>query len=461
MLSAGFSTDMFPRDLIIIFVTLYNIRICDGAKTCGGCHTGWNYFANNNTNVCWKSFKHRKTFTEAVHECINHRAFLPMPEEGVENDDLLQILNQEDSSYPTWLGFSDNETEGNWTYVAGDKLGQQMEWNNWYIPDQDSSCERPLDIQFLLDGSSSMGSEGWKAQIEFIGKFATRYKIGLNHVQIGVTQFSATASTSSPRGFPLNQHTDMNSFVQNVKRLSWFKSSTLTHLGLIEIMDNAFTDEYGGRPEAPNVLVVITDGESAAEKQLQYEAARLHRMSKDGPIRVFAIGSRPDAKLKTLRTIASSNENVFQVGSPAELLDQATIIQTWLCSEPDFDLVKNCAIMDERGKWADGDCDIMSGFICMYSQNNSAEASSRHFSTVCDDDKDNILAVTAVIISPIVVVVACGICILFFVFCRRRRKDERDDTGNYAADDAEQVKEKGEPVSWIGYINDTGIKEVG
>ena len=71
------------------------------------------------------------------------------------------------------------------------------------------------------------------------------------------------------------------------------------------------------------------------------------------------------------------------------------------------------------------------------------------------------IAVTAVIISPIVIVVACGICILFFVFCRRRRKDERDDTGNYAADDAEQVKEKGEPVSWIGYINDTGIKEVG
>ena len=67
----------------------------------------------------------------------------------------------------------------------------------------------------------------------------------------------------------------------------------------------------GDRPNAPNILVVITDGQSANRKATLQQATELHNLG----VNVLAVGVGDSVDQTELAGIASSAQNVYTVSS--------------------------------------------------------------------------------------------------------------------------------------------------
>uniref|UniRef100_UPI00398F1C8D collagen alpha-6(VI) chain-like n=1 Tax=Pristiophorus japonicus TaxID=55135 RepID=UPI00398F1C8D len=116
------------------------------------------------------------------------------------------------------------------------------------------------DITFLIDGSGSIKQEDFQEMKSFIHAFVDNISVGSDKVQIGVIQFS----TDPELMFQLNHYTlkaDVNSAIDNMQQLG---GGTNTGRALRFTADY-FDEGKGGRPDSPQYLIVMTDGESQDE----------------------------------------------------------------------------------------------------------------------------------------------------------------------------------------------------
>ena len=169
-----------------------------------------------------------------------------------------------------------------------------------------SDCvENVADIVFLVDSSGSMGDENFTKQKQFIANFAQSTTIGPQNFQIGVVTFSRSVRNE----FDLSTHHDVSSLVNAIDAIEWMGRATYTDLGLQYVMQNSFTTAAGDRPNAPNILIVMTDGPSSRPNLTIAETVELHQKN----ITVFTIGIGSAVDVEELRHIASSAENEFLV----------------------------------------------------------------------------------------------------------------------------------------------------
>ena len=76
-----------------------------------------------------------------------------------------------------------------------------------------------------------------------------------------------------------------------------------------------FTPMRGDRPNAKNVILVLTDGESTIKMATLVAANEVHQEN----FTVFAIGITGAVNLKELRAIASDNKHVLTVKDFSDL----------------------------------------------------------------------------------------------------------------------------------------------
>ena len=92
------------------------------------------------------------------------------------------------------------------------------------------------DIQFLLDTSGSVGNEEFAKVRDFVRRFAERFDIGPDSVNIGVTTFASTAQNE----FWLNEYTDKASLLAAIDQIQYDGGDTYTAQGLKFVRENAF-----------------------------------------------------------------------------------------------------------------------------------------------------------------------------------------------------------------------------
>ncbi|XP_077073745.1 collagen alpha-6(VI) chain [Siphateles boraxobius] len=148
-----------------------------------------------------------------------------------------------------------------------------------HICTQEACKNRVADIMFLIDGSSSIHETDFTSMKTFIAKVINGTVIGKDNVHIGVVQFS----TEPQDQFALNKFYNKDKVEEAIKNITQLTGDTFTGKALLFI-SKYFDTLNGGRPDVPQFLIVITDGEAHDPVALHAKAIR------DKGVTIFSIG---------------------------------------------------------------------------------------------------------------------------------------------------------------------------
>ncbi|CAH1241297.1 COL6A3 [Branchiostoma lanceolatum] len=181
-----------------------------------------------------------------------------------------------------------------------------------------------LDLVFLVDGSSSVGSDNFETIKVFLEAITSGFEVSSTQTRVGVVQYSTRINTE----FDLNSFATEAEVINAIRGLSHQRGSTFTGAGITFTRVESFTGASGDRPEAPNVLIVITDGISADSVDAPAEAARAENIT------TYSIGIGDEINYLTLLSIAGVRERVLNVTTFSELNDLDEILIPILCERP-------------------------------------------------------------------------------------------------------------------------------
>ncbi|XP_078580606.1 uncharacterized protein LOC144864418 isoform X3 [Branchiostoma floridae x Branchiostoma japonicum] len=181
-----------------------------------------------------------------------------------------------------------------------------------------------LDLVFLVDGSSSVGSDNFETIKVFLEAITAGFEVSSSQTRVGVVQYSTGINTE----FNLNSFATEAEVINAIRGLSHQRGSTFTGAGITFTRLESFTGSSGDRPEAPNVLIVITDGISADSVDAPAEVARAENIT------TYSIGIGDEINYLTLLSIAGVRERVLNVTTFGDLNDLDEVLLQILCERP-------------------------------------------------------------------------------------------------------------------------------
>jgi len=199
-------------------------------------------------------------------------------------------------------------------------------------------CKAKMDVVMLLDGSASLGTKGWKAELEaadmFISGFNRKDKKNVK-AKLAVILFSGprthkgvapcVGNSKNPPGLEkcgikiVSHFTkDLDKVAKKVSELEWPKGSTLTSLALATAKDELMM----GRKNAAKIAVGFTDGRPYSYRKTWFAARDLRKSAR---LTWVAITKR--APLKFIKRIATRSwkENVV-VAKTYKVLQKASTV---------------------------------------------------------------------------------------------------------------------------------------
>ncbi|XP_051576874.1 collagen alpha-6(VI) chain-like [Myxocyprinus asiaticus] len=206
---------------------------------------------------------------------------------GVKDANMEELLNIADDSTNTFFGSNYDSLNALKSEIVTD------------ICSQEACKNKVADVMFLIDGSSSIYSADFTSMITFINKVVNGSVIGEDNVHVGVVQFSDDPKEQ----FPLNRFYDTRKLQEEISIIVQLTGSTYTGKALAFI-SKYFDESRGGRPNVPQFLVVITDGEAHDAVADPAKAIR------DKGVTIYSIGV---GKVNTtqLKEISGTEDKVY------------------------------------------------------------------------------------------------------------------------------------------------------
>jgi hypothetical protein len=203
-----------------------------------------------------------------------------------------------------------------------------------YVPPtakiETQTCDAPIDVVLLIDGSGSLGTAGWKAEIHAAETFVNAFATGSSQAQIAVILYSGPSTWSGVRKcLSTNQgckidtvapfSSDFKGISDKISALTWPKGSTLTSLALAK----AKTMLSLGRPDSKSVVVAITDG-----RPLSYRGTGIMSKIVRKSARLVWVPVTRYAPLSYIKTWATRRwqENVVVVKSFEDLQNANSVV---------------------------------------------------------------------------------------------------------------------------------------
>ncbi|XP_026858408.2 collagen alpha-6(VI) chain isoform X1 [Electrophorus electricus] len=144
----------------------------------------------------------------------------------------------------------------------------------------EEACKDMLaDIIFLVDGSGSIAPQDFLKMKNFLNTLVSDFKIGNKSVQVGVVQFSSDPHTI----LNLNNIYDKHQILDAINGMQQLGGQTMLGLALSYLL-RSFDSTMGGRPGAPQFLILITDG------MAQDEVTMPAKVLKDRGVIIYSIG---------------------------------------------------------------------------------------------------------------------------------------------------------------------------
>lgn len=213
--------------------------------------------------------------------------------------------------------------------LARDTRGSQVN-ANWEVALEERNLEEYLerkerqagenciqgDVIFVVDSSGSIGIDNWKLVLQFIVEAIKRMDVKPQGTRVGVVTYGNRAHII----FNLNNFTTAAQMEQPVLNAKFLDENTNTSGGIYVAKKIMLTPANGERPAAPNMMIIITDGESTYDHDLTIPYAKAARDTGD---LIISIGVGDKISKDELNGMASSGGDgqplVFQVGSYAML----------------------------------------------------------------------------------------------------------------------------------------------
>ena len=160
-----------------------------------------------------------------------------------------------------------------------------------------------LDVVFVIDTSSSIGSSRFQLIKEFTANITAELIRNSPRSAVGVILFGSNAHIQ----FTLQTYTSQSSLLSAINNLPYSGGGTDTAEALQLLLSTAQNGVLGLRNDSSKVAIVITDGRSNSLSATLSAAAALHASN---IFDVFAVGV-DGAYLPELEGMASSPELVF------------------------------------------------------------------------------------------------------------------------------------------------------
>ncbi|VDI82670.1 Hypothetical predicted protein [Mytilus galloprovincialis] len=167
------------------------------------------------------------------------------------------------------------------------------------------ACHDKVDLVYLVDSSGSVGSINFNKEKEFINNSLSQFVIGHNDALVGVVTFS----TVPREQFKLNAFLDKAALKYAITKIPYLTGNTHTAEAINFVNNHMFIPSAGDRPDAQNVLVVLTDGQSGDHAKTLQEANRL----KQRTTVIIAVGIGSGASKSELNGLVSDPSYVFFV----------------------------------------------------------------------------------------------------------------------------------------------------
>ncbi|WKX98425.1 hypothetical protein Q1695_013817 [Nippostrongylus brasiliensis] len=170
------------------------------------------------------------------------------------------------------------------------------------IPNDPTDRSRS-DVLFLLDSSNSFNEQKFMHAIQLILDTVAHFKnIGPNGTQVSLVQYNSEPYLE----FSLRKHNCKQWLIEDIADTDYMQGGSMLGKALEKVSKFAFTKNRGDRPDAENVLVILTDGRSDDRIQEPVEIAKKNNLT------VLVIATL-EASREYLVELAGDMDNVFQL----------------------------------------------------------------------------------------------------------------------------------------------------
>ena len=206
-------------------------------------------------------------------------------------------------------------------------------------------CILEADVVFLIDSSGSIRhknptgvnpgdpNDNYRLQLEFVVNVIRNLGVELESggVHVGAVLFG----TEVENQFFLNTNERrFQNIINSIRGLRYMNTETNMARALKVMREEQFSRQYGDRPEAPNIAILVTDGvnePSDADRNLNpVDEANQAKNRPNDPIQIYTVGVTSDIDENQLRQI-SSNNRVFRADDFQQLSRIVRSLATVIC----------------------------------------------------------------------------------------------------------------------------------
>jgi len=159
------------------------------------------------------------------------------------------------------------------------------------------TCDKKLDVVLVLDGSGSMGKDGWAAEIKAASRFVEAFDVTGTKARFGVIVYSgpwwwswvkscfkASKSANVADRCKVKTHVELDSTIASdpakvkakIESLKWPGGTTLTSLALYQALGQIEM----GRPDAKGTVVVFTDGRPWSQDRTEEASKQVRKKAR-------------------------------------------------------------------------------------------------------------------------------------------------------------------------------------
>ncbi|PIC40930.1 hypothetical protein B9Z55_008520 [Caenorhabditis nigoni] len=177
-------------------------------------------------------------------------------------------------------------------------------------PNQPSLDRNRTDILFLLDSSDNFNEQRFHRAIKLIGETVSKFNnFGSDGVQVSLVQYNDEPYLE----FSLRKHNCKKHLLDDIADTEFMTGGSQLTKALEKVSQFAFTKKRGDRPDAENVLIIVTDGQSNGRIQ---EPTRL---AKDNNVTVLVISTIEADKQFVNELSGNRAENEFGLDGNEDL----------------------------------------------------------------------------------------------------------------------------------------------
>ncbi|XP_076095674.1 matrilin-1-like [Mytilus galloprovincialis] len=198
-------------------------------------------------------------------------------------------------------------------------------------------CVEKADIVFLIDASGSVRPANFKKELEFASEMVGNLTIGSDYVHIGVVTFDSQAYMR----LKIGQYNETATIQDAILKIPYTSRGTSTDVALQFVLTKVFVPQAGDRPNAKDVLVVLTDGVSIHPANTAKQAY----FFKEKHIQVISVGIGGNTNKDELTDMASVPEYVFNVQDFSKLATLQATIKALACNTDAIGCVEKADIV--------------------------------------------------------------------------------------------------------------------